>query len=81
MTNSPSIFSPLFSQFNLINMLSSVAVNSLGEMVPLSYSSLDPDFVHSLCADVLSLSCPYICLSGFSMYTSGNDVNIAWVCT
>ena len=31
--NSPSIFTPLFSQFNLLNMLSNVAVNSLGEMV------------------------------------------------
>ena len=31
--NSPSIFTPLFSQFNLQNMLSNVAVNSLGEMV------------------------------------------------
>ena len=31
--NSPSIFTPLFSQFNLLNMLSNVAVNRLGEMV------------------------------------------------
>ena len=31
--NYPSIFKPLFSQFNLITMLSNVAVNSLGEMV------------------------------------------------
>ena len=31
--NAPSIFTPLFSQFNLLNMLSNVAVNSLGEMV------------------------------------------------
>ena len=31
--NSPSIFTPLFSQFNLLNMLSNVAANSLGEMV------------------------------------------------
>ena len=31
--NDQSIFTPLFSQFNLPNMLSSVAVNSLGEMV------------------------------------------------
>ena len=31
--NFPSIFTPLFSQFNLLNMLSNVAVNSLGEMV------------------------------------------------
>ena len=42
----PSIFTPLFSQFNLLNMLSSVAVNSSVEMVsPLSYSSLDLDFL------------------------------------
>ena len=31
--NSPPIFTPLFSQFNFLNMLSNVAVNSLGEMV------------------------------------------------
>ena len=31
--NCPSIFTPLFSQFNLLNMLSNVAVNSLGERV------------------------------------------------
>ena len=31
--NYPSIFTPLFSQFNLLNMLSNLAVNSLGEMV------------------------------------------------
>ena len=42
--NSPSIFTPLFSQFNLLNLLSNVAVNSLCEMV--SYSSLDPDFLN-----------------------------------
>ena len=41
--NSPSIFTPLFSQFCPLDMLSNVAVNSLGEMV--SYSSLDPDFL------------------------------------
>ena len=29
--NYPSIFTPLFSQFNLLNMLSNVDVNSLGE--------------------------------------------------
>ena len=32
--NYPYIFTPLFSQFNLLNMLSSVAVNSLCEMMP-----------------------------------------------
>ena len=31
--NYPSIFTPLFNQFNLPNMHSDVAVNSLGEMV------------------------------------------------
>ena len=31
--NSPSIFTPSFSKFNLLNMLSIVAVKSLGEMV------------------------------------------------
>ena len=41
--NSPSIFTPLFSQFNLLNMLFNVAVNSLGEMV--SPVLLDPDFL------------------------------------
>ena len=63
--NYPSIFTPLFSQFNLLNMLFNVAVNSLGEIVSpvllLSWSW----FYHSLCADVMSLSCPYICLSEF----------------
>ena len=82
--NSPSIFTPLFSQFNLLNMLSNVAVNSLGEMVSPSYSSLDHVFL-TLCAGVPSLSCPYMSFR-ISMYTSSipcscNDVNIAWVCT
>ena len=31
--NYPSIFTTLFSQFNLLNMLSNVAVHSLGDMV------------------------------------------------
>ena len=44
--NYPSIFTPLFSHFNLLNMLSNVALNNVGDMVPpLSYSSLDPDFL------------------------------------
>ena len=34
--NSPSIFTPLFSQCNLLNMLSSVAVYSLVRWCPLS---------------------------------------------
>ena len=35
-----SIFTPLFSQFNLLNMLSNIAVNSLGEMVSPCLTSL-----------------------------------------
>ena len=62
--NSPSIFTPLFSLFNLLNMLSNVAVNSLGEMVSPCLTPL-LILILSLCADVLSLSCPYICLSGY----------------
>ena len=63
--NSLSIFTPLFSQFNLLNMLSSVAVNNLGEMVsPCLTPLLILIFSLSL-VYVLSLSCPYICLSGF----------------
>ena len=59
--NSPSIFTPLFSQLNLLNMLSSVAVNSLGEMVfPCLTPLLILIFSLSLCIYVLSLSCPYI---------------------
>ena len=61
--NSSSIFTPLFSQFNLLDMLSNVAVDRLGEMVS-PWLSLSW-FSHSLRAYVLSLSCPYIWLSGF----------------
>ena len=47
--NYPSIFTPLFVQFNLLNIISNVAVNNVGEMGPLteglSYSTLDPDFL------------------------------------
>ena len=63
--NYPSIFTPLFSQFNVLNLLSSVSVNSLGEMVSPCLTPILILIYHSLCADVLSLSCPYICLSGF----------------
>ena len=59
--NHPSIFTPLFSQFNLLNMLSSVAVNSLGEMVSPCLTPLLIMMFSSLFADVLSQSCPYIC--------------------
>ena len=64
--NSPSIFTPLFSQFNLLNMLSSVAVNRLGEMVsPCLTPLLILIFSLSLCrCTVIELSV-YICLSGF----------------
>ena len=43
--NYPSIITPLFSQFNLLDMLSNVAVNSLGEMVSPCLTPLDPDFL------------------------------------
>ena len=39
--NSPSIFTPLFSQFNRLNILSSAAMNNLGE-------KLSPCFTHLL---------------------------------
>ena len=62
--NSPSIFTPLFSQFNLLNMLSNVAMNSLGEMVsPCLTPLLILIFSLSLCrCTVTELS---VCLSGF----------------
>ena len=62
--NSPSIFTPLFSQFNLLNMLSNVAVNSLGDMVsPCLTPLLILIFPLSLCrCTVTELSA---CLSGF----------------
>ena len=65
--NSPSIFTPLFSQFNLLNMLSNVAVNSLGEMVsPCLTPLLILIFSFSLCRCTLTeLSVAYIRLSGF----------------
>ena len=84
--NSPSIFTPLFSQFDLLNMLSNVAVDSLGEMLspcltPLLILILSLSFCR---CTVTELS---VCMSfRISMYTSSidcycNDVNIAWVCT
>ena len=86
--NSPSIFTPLFSQFNLLNMLSNVAVNSLGEMVsPCLTPLLILIFSLSLCrCTVTELSVKYYMYFRISMYTSSipcscNDVNIAWVCT
>ena len=62
--NSPSIFTPLFSQFNLLNMLSSVAVNSLGEMVS---PCLTPLFIlfFSLSLFICTVTELSVCLSGF----------------
>ena len=58
--NSPSIFTPLCSQFNLLYMLSNVAVNSLGEMVSPCLTPLLILIFSLSFADVLSLSCPYV---------------------
>ena len=84
--NSPSIFTPLFSQFNLLNMLSNVAVNSLGEMVsPCLIPLLILIFSLSLCRCTVTERSVYMYFR-ISMYTSFipcscNDLNIAWVCT
>ena len=88
--NYPSIFTPLFSPFNLQHMLSSVAVKSLGEMVLLSYSSLDPAFLtlfvqimRCSITEVLYIHCMYFMISIYtsSIPCSCNYVNIDWVCT
>ena len=86
--NYPPIFTPLFSQFNLLNMLSNVAVNSLGEMVsPCLTPLLILIFSLSLCKCTVTELSVYTCMTfRISMYTSSipcscNDVNIAWVCT
>ena len=84
--NYPSIFTPLCSQFNLLNMLSNVAVNSLGEMVsPCLTPLLILIFSLSLCRCTVTELSVYMY---FRIYTyassipcSCNDVNIAWVCT
>ena len=59
--NSSPIFTPMFSQFHLLNMNSSVATNSFGQMMSPCVTPLDPDFltlfVQIMSADVLSLSC------------------------
>ena len=84
--NSPSIFTPLFFRFNLLNMLSNVAVNSLGEIVsPCHTPLLILIFSLSLCRCTVTELCVYMYFR-ISMYTSSiscscNDVNIAWVCT
>ena len=82
--NFPSIFTPLFSQFNLLNMLSNVAVNSLGEMVSPCLTPL-LILMFSLCRCTVTELSVYMSFR-ISMYTSSipcscNDVNIAWVCT
>ena len=83
--NFPSIFTPLFSQFNLLNMLSNVAVNSLGEMVsPCPTSLLILIFSLSLCRCTVTELSVYmsfrISIYTYSIPCSCNDVNIAWVC-
>ena len=67
--NSPSIFTPLFSQFNLLNMLSNVAVNSLGEIVsPCLTPLLILIFPLSLCSCTVTELSVYISFR-ISMYT------------
>ena len=84
--NSPSIFTPLLSQFNLQNMLSNAAVNSLGEMVsPVVRQGTSSLFSFSLCRCTVTELSVYMSFR-ISIYTSSiscscNDVNIAWVCT
>ena len=64
--NSPSIFTPLFSQFTLLNMLSNVAVNSLGEMVsPCLTPLVILIFSLSLCRCTVTKLSVFICLSRF----------------
>ena len=72
--NSPSVFTPLFSQFNLLNMLSNVAVNSLGEMVSPSLTPLlILTFSLSLCrCTVTELSVYNTTLSDGDMSLSSN---------
>ncbi len=84
--NSPSIFTPLFSQFIILNMLSNVAVNSLGEMVsPCLTPLLILIFSLSLCRCTLTELSVYMSVRmsmyAASIHCSCNYVNIAWVCT
>ena len=68
--NYPSIFTPLFSQFNLLNMLSNVAVNSLGDVVsPCLTPLLILIFSLSLCRCTVSELSVYMSFR-ISMYTS-----------
>ena len=80
----PSIFTPLFSQFNLVNMLFNVAVNSFGELVsPCLTPLLILIFSLSLCRCTVTELSVYMSFR-ISMYTSSipsscNYVNIACV--
>ena len=65
--NSPSIFTPLFSQLNLLNYALQCCREQLGwDGVPLSYSSLDPDFLTLFVTERISFR--------ISMYTSSIPV-------
>ena len=84
--NYQSIFRPLPSQFNLLNMLSNVAVNNVGDMLsPCVTPLLILIFPLSLCSCTVTELSIYMSFM-ISMYTSSihsscNDVNIVWVCT
>ena len=68
--NSPSIFTPLFSQCNILNMLSNVAVNGLGDMVSLCLTHLlILIFSLSLCRCTVTELSVYMSFT-MSMYTS-----------
>ena len=88
-TNSSSIFTPMFSQFHLQNMNSSVATNSFGQMMsPCVTPLLILIFSLSLCRSCQQMYCHRAVsrLFRISMYKSSipycscNDVNISWVC-
>ena len=69
-SNSPSIFTPLFFHFNLLNMLSNVAMNSLGEMVsPCHTPLLILIFSLSLCRCTVTELSVYMSFRIY-MYTS-----------
>ena len=78
--NYPSTFKPLFSQLNLLNMISSVAVNRLGETVsPCLTPFLILIISLSLCRSTVTELSVYMSFR-ISMYTyflpcSCNDVN------
>ena len=81
--NCPAIFTPLFSQLNLLNMLYIVALNSLGEMMsPCLTPLLILIFSLSLCICTVTELSVYMSFS-ISMYISSipcscNGVNIAY---